>query len=109
MCVWWWFADLSAAKVESIGALQTGFEVLGGLFLLYFCAKIHGMTIERTASEIIIKIPAYVNVEGIQRLLDFLAYREATATSRATQQDVDKLVLSVKRGRWARNRQRYIP
>ncbi len=67
------------------------------------------MTIERTASEIIIKIPAYVNVEGIQRLLDFLAYREATSNSTATQKDVDKLALLVKKGRWARNRQRYIP
>jgi hypothetical protein len=67
------------------------------------------MTIERTASEIIIKIPAYVNVEGIQRLLDFLAYREATSNSTAIQKDVDKLVLLVKKGRWARNRQRYIP
>lgn len=67
------------------------------------------MTIERTASEIIIKVPAYVNVEGIQRLLDFLAYREATTSSRAAQQDVDNLVLLVKQGRWARNRQRYIP
>jgi|GEM_PF-3466450 len=30
------------------------------------------MTIERTTSEIIIKVPAHVNVEGLQQLLDFL-------------------------------------
>ena len=59
------------------------------------------MTIERTQSEIIIKVPANVNVEGVQRLLDFLTYREATAKSKATQEDVDKLVAEVKKGRWA--------
>ena len=61
------------------------------------------MTIERTQSEIIIKVPANVNVEGVQHLLDFLTYREATAKSRATQEDVDKLVVEVKKGRWARH------
>lgn len=66
------------------------------------------MTIERTSSEIIIKIPANVNVEGVQRLLDFLAYREATAKSKATQSDVDELVLEVKKGRWARNKKRLL-
>ncbi len=66
------------------------------------------MTIERTQSEIIIKVPANVNVEGVQRLLDFLTYREATAKSKATQEDVDKLVAEVKKGRWARHREKYI-
>ncbi|MBC7981985.1 hypothetical protein H7X65_02825 [Candidatus Parcubacteria bacterium] len=67
------------------------------------------MTIERTASEIIIKVPAFVNVEGVQRLLDFLIYREATAKSKATQDEVDKLVSIVKKGRWARHRAKYLP
>lgn len=62
------------------------------------------MIIERTPSEIIIKVPAYMDVEGIQRLLDFLLYREATAKSKATQEEVDVLVTNVKKGRWARHR-----
>ena len=66
------------------------------------------MTIERTPSEIIIKVPAYVDVEGIQRLLDFLLYREATAKSKATQDEVDALVATVKKDRWARSRDRYM-
>ncbi|MBK6997853.1 MAG: hypothetical protein IPH31_24310 [Lewinellaceae bacterium] len=67
------------------------------------------MTIERTNSEIIIKLPTYVNVEGVQRLLDFLMYREVTAKSKATQEDVDQLVAEVKKGRWARNKKRLLP
>lgn len=67
------------------------------------------MTIERTNSEIIIKVPTYVNVEGVQRLLDFLMYREATAKSKATQKDVDQLVAEVKKGRWARNKRQLLP
>ena len=66
------------------------------------------MTIERTNSEIIIKVPAYVNVEGLQRLLDFLAYREVTAKSKAAQEDVDQLVLEVKKDRWTRNKKRLL-
>jgi hypothetical protein len=66
------------------------------------------MTIERTSTEIIIKVPAYVNVEGLQRLLDFLAYREVTAKSKASQEEVDQLVIEVKKGRWARNKKRLL-
>jgi len=66
------------------------------------------MTIERTSSEIIIKVPANVNVEGLQRLLDFLTYKEVTARSKAAQEDVYQLVLEVKKGRWARNKRRLL-
>lgn len=67
------------------------------------------MTVERTQNEIIIKIPANVNIEGLQRLLDFLTYQEAVAGSQAVQAEVDKLVKKVKKGRWARNRAQYLP
>ncbi|MDX1939901.1 MAG: hypothetical protein SFU99_05070 [Saprospiraceae bacterium] len=60
------------------------------------------MTIERTSSEIIIKLPSYVDIEGVQRLLDFLLYKELTAKSEATQAQVDELVQEVKKGRWER-------
>lgn len=57
------------------------------------------MTIERSASEIIIRIPSYVDMEGVQRLLDFLIYKELIAKSEATQEQVDELVKEVKKGR----------
>ena len=55
------------------------------------------MVIERTAAEFIIKIPTSVDLEGIQRLLDFLVYREATSQSLATQNEVDELVETIKK------------
>jgi len=66
------------------------------------------MTIERTDSEIIIKVPSYVDIEGVQRLLDFLLYKELTARSEATQEEVDELVNEVKKGKWQRKRSRFI-
>jgi hypothetical protein len=66
------------------------------------------MTIERTNEEIIIRLPNYVNIEGLQRLVDDLTYREATAQSKAIQADVDDLAKMVKKGWWAANKKRLI-
>ena len=59
------------------------------------------MVIERNTSEIIIRVPSFVNIEGLQRMLDYLTYQEATAKSEASAEDVDNLVKEVKKGRWA--------
>ena len=66
------------------------------------------MLIERTTSEVIIRLPSYVDTDGLQRLIDYLSYKEATAKSKAKQSDVDKLSKSVKKGWWAKNRSRFI-
>ncbi len=64
------------------------------------------MLIERTNSEVIIRLPSTVDTEGLQRLVDFLIYKEATAKSKATQRQVDKLSREVKKGWWKANRDR---
>jgi hypothetical protein len=66
------------------------------------------MIIERTSKEVIIRLPAYVNTDGLQRLVDYLTYKEATAKSKAKQSDVDKLSDEVKAGWWAKNRSRFV-
>ena len=66
------------------------------------------MLIERTNNEVIIRLPSYVDTEGLQRLVDFLCYKEATSKSTATQEDVDKLAKEVKAGWWNKNRSRLI-
>ena len=66
------------------------------------------MLIERTANEVIIRLPSYVDTEGLQRLVDYLSYKEATAKSKAKQSDVDKLAKEVKKGWWSKNRSRFI-
>ncbi len=76
------------------------------LILLQKTQKI--MVIERTSNEIIIRLPATVDSTGLQRLVDYLTYKEATANSKATQEQVDKLANDVKKGWWKKNRKRFI-
>ena len=66
------------------------------------------MVIERTNKEVIIRLPSYVDTEGLQRLVDYLTYKEATARSKAKQADVDALATEVKQGWWAKNRNRLV-
>jgi predicted trehalose synthase len=66
------------------------------------------MLIERTNREVIIRLPASVDTIGLQRLVDYLTYKEATANSKATQDQVDKLARQVKKGWWKQNRKRLL-
>lgn len=66
------------------------------------------MLIERTSNEVIIRLPASVDTTGLQRLVDYLTYKEATANSKAKQELVDKLASDVKKGWWKKNRKRFL-
>jgi hypothetical protein len=66
------------------------------------------MLIERTDKEVIIKLPATINTEGLQEFINYLYYKEATANSKAKQSDIDKLAREVKKGWWKKNRKRFI-
>jgi hypothetical protein len=66
------------------------------------------MVIERTNSEIIMRIPSFLNFEEIQRIIDLMTYKEATAKSMATQDEVDEIAKSAKKGWWQANRERFI-
>ena len=66
------------------------------------------MTIERTNNEIIIKIPNVIDVEELQRLLNYLLYKEAVAESEATQEQVDELAREVNRNWWEENKNRFL-
>ena len=66
------------------------------------------MVIERTNKEIIIRLPAFVDTTGLQNLVDYLTYKEATSKSKAKQSDIDTLSSEVKKGWWAENRSRLV-
>lgn len=66
------------------------------------------MIIERTNKEVIIRLPSTVDTNGLQRLIDYLTYKEATSTSKAKQADVNKLAKEAKKGWWANNRSRFV-
>lgn len=66
------------------------------------------MQIERTTDEIVIRLPAWVKIEGIENLMDYLIYSEATSKSKATQEDIDALAKEVKKGWWEQNKSRLV-
>jgi hypothetical protein len=66
------------------------------------------MIIERNSKEVIIRLPAYENTDGLQSLIEYLSYKEATAKSKAKQSDIDALAKDVKKGWWAKNRGKFI-
>jgi hypothetical protein len=74
----------------------------------YFYINLIVMVIQRTDSEIIIRLPSYVDTNGLQSLVDYLTYKEATDKSKAKQSDVDKLAKDVNKGWWAENRSKFI-
>ena len=66
------------------------------------------MVIERTKNEVIIRLPSYIDTDGLQNLINYLSYKEATDKSQAKQADVDKLAKGIKKGWWNKNRGRFI-
>ena len=65
------------------------------------------LTIERTDREIIIRLPLDLGVNDIQRMLDYLAYKQAIQNSQATQEQIDELANEAKSGWWERNKDRF--
>jgi hypothetical protein len=60
------------------------------------------MILERTKNEILVRLPAYVDLTELQNMLDYLEYKENTAKSKATQQEVDNLAEAVNERIWTR-------
>lgn len=58
------------------------------------------MILERTSKEILVRLPAYVDLSELQDMLDYLEYKEVTTKSIATQKDVDELSDSVNKSMW---------
>jgi hypothetical protein len=58
------------------------------------------MILERTQDEIVVRLPANVDLSELQNMLDFLRYKELTAQSKAKQSDVDNLSESVNKSIW---------
>jgi len=66
------------------------------------------MIIERTDKEILIRIPNTVDIEGVQRIIDYIRYQEVTSKSKASQEDVDKLADEVNKGWWKKNKDTFL-
>lgn len=64
-------------------------------------------TIERTSDEIIIRLPADLEVNDIQRMLDYLSYKRAISKSQATETEISDLAKAVKSGWWEKHKERF--
>jgi hypothetical protein len=58
--------------------------------------------------EITMRIPSFVNLENIQRIIDLMVYKKATARSQATQDEVDRIAKEAKKDWWLVNKERFI-
>lgn len=66
------------------------------------------MIIERLENnKIVISMSSSVDTFGIQRLIDYARYLEATSRSKATQSDIDKLADEVNENWWNNNKHRF--
>lgn len=62
--------------------------------------KILTMILERTKDEILIRLPANIDVSELQSMLDYLQYLELTANSSATKPDVESLSEAANKSMW---------
>lgn len=60
------------------------------------------MILERTNDEILVRLPAYVDLSELQNMLDFLQYKELTAKSKAKKSDVEELAKTVNKSIWTK-------
>ena len=67
------------------------------------------MIIERSKkNKLTITVSSSIDSYGLQRLIDYAKYLEATSKSKARQSDVDKLADEVNASWWAKNKKRFI-
>lgn len=64
------------------------------------------MIIERTAKEIIFRLPSSTKLEELQDIADLFTFKEISQKSKATQKDVDDLVKKIKKGRWNKTKKK---
>ncbi|MFP9098637.1 hypothetical protein ACLI09_06240 [Flavobacterium sp. RHBU_24] len=66
------------------------------------------MQVERTNNEILIRLSADTDISGLQRILDYLKFREITAKSQATQDSINELANESKSDWWLKNKSRFL-
>lgn len=66
--------------------------------------KTNRMVIERTKKEVIIRLPSNFNVDDLQDMADWLAFKELARRSKAVQKEVDDFVSKIKKGRWTKTK-----
>lgn len=66
------------------------------------------MKIERTSSEIILKLPADIDEKVLDKVMQYLRYREIIQRSKATPSQMDELANESKKNWWNANKERFV-
>jgi hypothetical protein len=66
------------------------------------------MVIEKNQNEIVIRVPNNFETEYLQKLLDYLSYKDTIAKSNATDQDINQLSEEIKGDWWQANKANFI-
>ncbi|MFA7326635.1 MAG: hypothetical protein WC121_08230 [Candidatus Kapaibacterium sp.] len=66
------------------------------------------MVIERINNEIVIKISSDTDITGLQRLIDYIKFREIASKSKASEDEINNLVRESKSEWWEKNKNRFI-
>ena len=66
------------------------------------------MRIERNKKEITITVSSGLDSFGLQRLIDYIQYIEATSKSKAKQSDIDNIANESNSSWWKENRKRFV-
>ena len=66
------------------------------------------MNIERVNNEIVFRLPADTDTLGLQRIINYLRYKESTKNSVATEDEANRLADESKKNWWKENKDRFI-
>lgn len=66
------------------------------------------MIIERTSKEVVFRLPADTDILSLQRILNYLRYKEAVNKSQATEEQAQLLAKESKSRWWNENKSRFI-
>ncbi len=64
------------------------------------------MVIERTQDEILIRIPANIDVDSLQALLNNLRLKDISSKSKAKQEEIDEISKAINSKWWNENKKR---
>ena len=66
------------------------------------------MNIEKTKNEIVFRLPADFDTASLQRILNYIKFKEATLNSKAEIDAVNRLANQSKKKWWSENKSKYI-
>ncbi len=66
------------------------------------------MVLERTANEVIIRLPGNINWEDLELMIRFIKYKQNVSKSQATQEEIDELARDVNKQWWTENKHRFL-